>query len=363
MTRLGIIGGGQLGQMLALAAAPLGIRTWVLDPVAQACAMPYAEPIVGAYDNPQALARLAQQVEVATFEFENVPPAAVAQLAKTLRVAPGALALATASDRWHEKALFHELGIATAPVALVNSTEDLQAGVAEMGLPAILKTRTLGYDGKGQIMLRSSEQVISAWDELGQVPCVLEGFVPFDEEISCLGVRSAQGELRCYDVVANVHDQGILYRSQPMAKHPLQATAEAMISRVMVALDYVGVLALELFRVGDQLLANEMAPRVHNSGHWSIEGAVSSQFENHVRAVCGLPLGETRTREPVLMLNVYGAHPDVAGLLQISGACWHDYGKSARPGRKLGHVTVVAASAAELAEREQAVATCLRNER
>jgi len=363
MTRLGIIGGGQLGQMLALAAAPLGVRTWVLEPSAEACALPYAEPIVGAYDDPEQLAQLAAQVDVATFEFENVPPAAIAQLAKTVRVAPGAQALATARDRWHEKSLFHELGIATSPVALVNSTADLKAAVAEMGLPAILKTRTLGYDGKGQCILREPAQVATAWDELGQVPCILEGFVPFDEEVSCLAVRSTEGELRCYDLVANVHDQGILYRSQPLANHPLQTQAEAMISRVMATLDYVGVMALELFRVGDQLLANEMAPRVHNSGHWTIEGAVSSQFDNHVRAVCGLPLGDTRTRESVLMLNVYGAHPDVNGLLQIPGAGWHDYGKAARPGRKLGHVTVVATTPEQLAEREQQVVACLRNQR
>lgn len=360
---LGIVGGGQLGRMMALAAAPLGIRCLVLDPGSNACAAQVATQIQADYGDSSAIAALANQVDAATFEFENVPPAAVEQLSQAVPAYPPSAALATARDRWAEKSLFRDLNIDLPPVARVDSQADLDRAVSDIGLPAVLKTRTLGYDGKGQKVLRSPDDLPGTFAELGEVPCVLEGFIDFDGEMSCIGVRSSTGELRFYDVVTNEHRAGILYRSQPQPGHPLQALAEDYTARVMTELDYVGVMAFEFFCVGERLLANEIAPRVHNSGHWTIEGADCSQFENHVRAVCGLPLGSTQTRAEVVMLNVYGARPDVERLLALPGVCWHDYTKVPRPGRKIGHVTIHAASAAQLAAREQAAAACLRNER
>lgn len=360
---LGIVGGGQLGRMMALAGAPLGVHCVVLDPSAEACARHVARHIQAAYDDTDAVVDLAEQVSAATFEFENVPPETVARLADRMPAFPPALALATSRDRWLEKSLFREQGIALPPVAKIDSQGDLEQAVSDIGLPAVLKTRTLGYDGKGQKVLRASTDVPGAWEALGQVPCVLEGFVEFDSEVSCIAVRDRDGVLAFYDLIENNHREGILDRSQPVREHPLQAVAEDYTGRVMHALDYVGVMAFEFFRVGDQLMANEIAPRVHNSGHWTIEGARTSQFENHVRAVCGLPLGNTETREQVVMLNVYGRHPDVRGLLAIPGVSWHDYAKSARPGRKIGHVTVQAENRAQLSEREAAALRCLENER
>lgn len=363
MKTLAIIGGGQLGRMMALAAGPLGIRTVLLDPNTDACGGRFGEHMPAGFDDLEAMTQLAGRVDAATFEFENIPPASIARLAERIPVAPPARALATARDRWAEKSMFRDLDIALPPVARVDSQVDLEAAVHETGLPAVLKTRTLGYDGKGQKVLRKPQDLSGAWVELGSVPCVLEGFVDFDEEVSCIGVRSADGELRFYDLVSNQHDDGILFRSRPLRAHPLQRLAEDYTGRVMDQLDYVGVMAFEFFRIGDQLLANEIAPRVHNSGHWTIEGARTSQFENHVRAVCGLPLGDTETREAVLMLNVYGGRPDVEALLAIPGVSWHDYEKAPRPGRKIGHVTIQANDDAQLADREQAALVCLRNKR
>lgn len=363
MTRLGIVGAGQLGRMMALAAAPLGIRTVLLDPGAEACGRFFGEHLMAGFDDLNAMGQLAAAVDVATFEFENIPPASVARLAEQIPVWPPAGALATARDRWAEKSLFRELSIPLPPVARIDAQADLDAAVGDIGLPAVLKTRTLGYDGKGQAVLRSTEDVAGAWAGLGSVPCVLEGFVDFDDELSCIGVRSSAGELRFYDLVLNEHQAGILYRSTPQPHHPLQPAAEQYAGQVMDRLDYVGVMAFEFFRQGDQLLANEIAPRVHNSGHWTIEGARTSQFENHVRAVCGLPLGDTETRESVQMLNVYGGRPDVERLLSVPGVSWHDYDKTPRPGRKIGHVTVQASDTTVLSDRVRQAEACLRNVR
>lgn len=363
MTTLGIVGAGQLGRMMALAAAPLGVDCVFLDPADNACGLSFGGHIDGAFDDLAAITRLGQAVDVATFEFENIPATAVARLAEAVPVFPSAQVLATARDRWAEKTLFRAQSIPLPPVAQVDSQGDLDDAVTKIGLPAVLKTRTLGYDGKGQKVLLTAGDVTGAWAELGSVPCVLEGFIAFDDEVSCLGVRGRDGELRFYDLVQNEHYLGILSRSQPIRHHPLQAKAEAYATRVMNALDYVGVMAFEFFRLGDELIANEIAPRVHNSGHWTIEGAIVSQFENHVRAVCNLPLGSTETREEVLMLNVYGKRPDVLNLLRIPGVNWHDYTKEARPGRKIGHVTVQATNSADLVERAAAAEACLQNTR
>lgn len=364
MKRLGVVGGGQLGRMMALAAAPLGIRTVVLDPGEDACARHYAQHIRGAFDDLGTMQQLAESVDVATFEFENVPAESVAHLSRSVPAWPPAGALAVARDRWSEKTLFREQSIPLPPLARVDSQADLDLATSTtVGLPAVLKTRTLGYDGKGQKVLRTESDVAGAWSELGSVPCVLEGFVEFDDELSCIGVRTELGDTRFYELVKNEHRDGILYKSVPQANHPLQARAEDYTAKVMAALDYVGVMAFEFFRCGDELVANEIAPRVHNSGHWTIEGARVSQFENHVRAVCGLPLGATETRGPVAMLNVYGDRPDVLALLELPGVAWHDYDKTPRPGRKIGHVTVQAEDEATLLARLERAEACLNNVR
>lgn len=349
--RIGVIGGGQLGRMMALAALPLGIRLVFLDPSASACAGAAGVLVQGEYDDAEAVSRLLAETQRVTFEFENVPPSTMAQIAEQQPAYPSAQALATARDRWAEKSLFQRLGIALPPVSAIDSQTELEQAVAQVGLPAVLKTRTLGYDGKGQKVLRQQADVTNAYAELGSVPLVLEGFVDFDHEVSCIGVRAINGEVRCYPLVRNEHRQGVLYRSQPMERHPLQAEAEAALKAVMEALDYVGVLAFEFFVQGNQLLANEIAPRVHNSGHWTIEGSTTSQFENHIRAVAGLPLGETRQSQAVAMYNLIGQMPDRAAVLAIPGCHWHSYEKAPRAGRKLGHVTVTAATIDVLEQR------------
>jgi len=360
--KLGIIGAGQLGQMMALAARPLGIDTAFLDPAVQACAGSVGELFCADYSDPTGLKKLAEFAEVISFEFENVPPSTVAQLARSRPVYPPAEALATARDRWAEKTLFQSLAIATAPVAEVNDQQSLVDAVAQIGLPAVLKTRTLGYDGKGQKVLRLAEDIPGTFAELGAVPLILEGFIDFEFELSCIGVRDQQGLCAFYPLIRNDHRQGILHRSQPIDEPRLQALAERAVEAVMQTLNYVGVLAFEFFVRDGQLIGNEIAPRVHNSGHWTIEGSRCSQFENHVRAVMNLPLGNTDTLGPVAMYNVIGKRPAVHALLAIPGLHWHDYGKSERRGRKIAHVTVTASSDAQLADRCAAVEALLINE-
>lgn len=360
--RIGIVGGGQLGRMLAQAGAPLNLRFTFLDPGDEPCAAVHGEHVRADWQDAAALETLAATCDAITFEFENVPAEAVERLAEQRPAFPPAQALATARDRWLEKSLFRSLDIAVPPIARIDSQADLDAAVAEIGLPAVIKTRTLGYDGKGQKVLRTPEDVAGAFDELGGVPLILEGFIDFDHEISVIAVRARDGEIRHWPVVRNEHRQGILHCSVPQVSHPLQAQAEDYASRVMNALDYVGVMAFEFFVTSDGLLANEIAPRVHNSGHWSIEGAVTSQFENHVRAVAGLPLGETARLAPCAMLNVIGAFPERDGVLALPGTRWHDYGKAPRPGRKIGHITVLAADEETLAARVQAVEALLVND-
>lgn len=360
--RIGVIGGGQLGRMMAMAAMPLGIRMAFLDPSRGACAGDLGVLVEGNYDDHYEVRELLKLVDRVTFEFESVPPETVAFIAGEVPVYPSAEALETARDRWLEKNLFQRLDIGTAPIADIDSQEALDRAMDRIGLPAVLKTRTLGYDGKGQKILRTSGDVDGAFDELGAVPMILEGFVNFDYEVSCIAARSASGELIFYPLVRNEHRQGILYRSEPIPGHPLQAQAEQAVGQVMAALDYVGVLAFEFFVVGDRLLANEIAPRVHNSGHWTIEGSACSQFENHIRAVANLPLGHGGMQTPTAMYNVIGALPERESVLAIPGAHWHDYGKDPRPGRKIGHVTITAANPRELADRCAQLEPLLRND-
>ncbi len=354
---VGILGGGQLARMLALAGAPLGARFRILDSAADACAGEVAPLLHADFTDRDALARFAEQVDVATFDFENVPAASAEWLAARLPVFPAPTALAVTQDRLAEKEVFTLLGIGTPRFAAIGSRADLDAAVDAIGLPAILKTRRLGYDGKGQFRLRTRGDLDAAWELLGHTSLILEAYVPFDAEVSVIAVRARDGEFRTWPLTRNWHADGILSVSlAPWSIGTLDAQALAHARAIAEHLDYVGVFALELFVCGGELLANEMAPRVHNSGHWTIEGAVCSQFENHVRAVLELPLGETGARGPAAMLNWVGTMPDRAAALAGSDVHWHDYGKSARPGRKLGHATVCAGSADELAQRIEELA-------
>jgi 5-(carboxyamino)imidazole ribonucleotide synthase len=348
VSTIGIVGAGQLARMLALAGLPLGLRFVFLDPAADACAAALGEHLRAAFDDREALERLAQRADVVTYEFENVPEGSIERLAERVAVFPCARALATARDRLREKNLFQQLGIPTAPFAAVDSRADLERAVSDLGLPAVLKTRTLGYDGKGQIVLRRPEDRDAAWERLGGVPLLLEGFVAFAREASILGVRSRRGEIAFYPLVENVHRDGILHLSRSRPDDPLESRARAYAQRLLAHLDYVGVLALELFQVGDALLANEMAPRVHNSGHWTIEGAETSQFENHLRAILDLPLGRTAARGHAAMVNLVGELPETASLLAVPGAHLHRYDKAPHPRRKLGHVTLRSDEARDL---------------
>jgi 5-(carboxyamino)imidazole ribonucleotide synthase len=365
---VGILGGGQLGYMLALAGYPLGLQFRFLDPSPEAPVGRIASRVNADFTNADALERFANGLDRVTYEFENVPVESAKILAKRVPVFPSPKALEVAQDRLREKNLFRELGIATADFIPVKDAADLDAAIQKLSLPAILKTCRMGYDGKGQWMLRSAEDVLRAKAEMpapapmpsdgarrsNEAPYVLERFVPFARELSILAVRSSAGEIIFYPLVENHHRQGILRLSLAPAPHlelKTQQAAEDAARRVLEALDYVGVLAIELFELGGKLLANEMAPRVHNSGHWSIEGAVTSQFENHLRAVCGFPLGSTATLGHSAMLNLIGETPAPAEVLAIADAHLHLYGKSPRPGRKLGHVTLHASSAKHLGEQ------------
>ncbi len=339
---VGIVGGGQLARMLALAGIPLGLRFVFLDPAEDACAATLGEHLCGAYDDEALLAHLAEKCDVVTYEFENVPEHSIEFLSQRVAVYPGALALATARDRLNEKSLFKELGIPTVPFFAIDSLDELKQAAAETGLPAVLKTRTLGYDGKGQAVLQNEADIETAWEQLGGVPLILEGFANFHREVSVIGVRSRDGETRFYPLAENTHHNGILQLSRSRPDDPLQPQAEQAARRLLDKLDYVGVMALELFDTGGKLMANEIAPRVHNSGHWTIEGAVTSQFENHLRAILDLPLGSTEPRGLAAMVNFVGRMPPSQQIMAYPGVHLHDYNKAARDGRKVGHATLLA---------------------
>ncbi|HJZ48371.1 MAG TPA: 5-(carboxyamino)imidazole ribonucleotide synthase [Roseiflexaceae bacterium] len=375
MTTVGILGAGQLGRMLALAGYPLGLCFRFLDPAPGAPAGQMAEHIQGDYADTATLERFSAGLDVVTYEFENVPIAAARFLAGRVPVYPPPLALEVAQDRLAEKTFFRSIGAATPPFAPVDSRESLDAAIAQIGLPAVLKTRRLGYDGKGQMVLRAPSDLDAAWAALGATPLILEGFVRFERELSILAARGRGGETAFYPLIENHHRDGILRLSlapAPGVTSALQAEAEQIAARALTALEYVGVLAIELFEVaGDgsweveagaspqyqppspisHLLVNEMAPRVHNSGHWTIEGAETSQFEQHLRAVLGLPLGANTPRGHSAMVNLIGALPDPSAALAIRGAHLHLYGKEPRPARKVGHITVRADAIEELQAR------------
>lgn len=339
--KVGIVGGGQLARMLVLAGYPLGLQFRVLDPAADACAGQVAELIQGHYDDEIHLAALAAWADVVTFDFENAPAAAARILARQTAVYPPEEALAIAQDRLAEKTLFWELGIPAPTFSTVDSLEELRDAVTRVGLPAVLKTRRLGYDGKGQRVLQTAADLEPAWQALGAVPLILENFVAFEREVSVLAARSRNGETAFYPLVENQHRDGILRLSQaPFYAPELEQEGVDYARRLLARLNYVGLLAIEFFVKDGHLIANEMAPRVHNSGHWTIEGAATSQFENHLRAILGLPLGSTAAIGYSAMLNGIGDLLEPAAVLAMPGAHYHAYGKALRPGRKVGHVTL-----------------------
>lgn len=356
--RIGIIGAGQLGRMLALAGYPLAQQFRFLDTSADSPGGQVAPIVTGAFDDARSLERLAAQVDIVTYEFENVPVAALQQVAATHPVWPPVEALRVSQDRLFEKQLFTQLKIPTTPFRAVESLAELRAAVTALGLPCVLKTRRLGYDGKGQRYLRKPSDLEPAWNALGGVPLILEGFIDFEREVSIVGVRSTRGEVRAYPIVVNTHKEGILRVTLAPHRNPvLQKAAEIHLKRLLRHFDYAGVLTIEFFVRRGRLVANEMAPRVHNSGHWTIEGAATSQFENHLRAILGLPLGETAAVGHCGMVNFIGSLPERDAILSLPGVHWHDYGKEPRPGRKVGHCTVVADSAVE---RDRIVRKVLR---
>ena len=348
---IGILGGGQLGRMLALAAARLGLRCQVFSPDPDSPAFDVVlHATCAEYADVEALELFANDVDVVTYEFENVPAAAAMVLAAKRPVLPGRSALETTQDRLTEKDFVTSLGIRTASYADVSSVASLREAIMRIGLPAVLKTRRFGYDGKGQTLIRKADDLERVWAELGTKSAILEAFVPFEREISVVAARGADGQVECFDVTENEHRDHILKVSRAPAAIPdaLADQARAIAEQIATALDYVGVLAVEMFVVaGDEgpgVLVNEIAPRVHNSGHWTLDGASISQFEQHVRAIAGWPLGTPVRHGMVTMTNLIGEEiNDYEQWLTVPGATVHLYGKGApRPGRKMGHVTEVA---------------------
>lgn len=348
MNTIGIIGAGQLGQMLGIAAARLGLECIFLDPSENPPAASVGRVITAAFDDVAALTTLAESCDVITYEFENVPVASVRAIESKCPVYPPPPALEYAQDRLGEKQLFESLQIPIPGYRAIDSADDLQQAASSLGLPLVVKTRRLGYDGKGQAVLRDESDALNVFESLGGKDLIAEQFVSFDREVSAIGVRSVSGSIVTYPLSENEHHDGILRVSRALAvDNQLRTIANDYLDRLLTRLEYVGVLALELFVEGNRLLANEFAPRVHNSGHWTIEGAVTSQFENHLRAIAGIPLADTSARGFPGMVNIIGSMPDDFSVYEAADAVVHDYGKSARPGRKLGHATVVGSSAEE----------------
>jgi 5-(carboxyamino)imidazole ribonucleotide synthase len=358
LLNVGIVGAGQLGRMLALAGYPLGVRCLFLDRSAESPGAQVASTLLGDLEDPVQLAELASRSDVVTFDWENISGSALAPLEKVTKVRPPRAALEVSQDRLAEKALFAKLNIPVAAHAAVDSLEELASATRKIGLPGVLKTRRLGYDGKGQFVLRERSHIEEAWQAIGGIGLIYEKFQAFSREVSLVGARSAAGKMAFYPLSANTHSGGILrYSVAPFTSLLLERAAQRYLKRVMNALEYIGVLTIEFFVVNGKLVANEMAPRVHNSGHWTIEGCVTSQFENHLRAICDMPLGSTRALGHAAMINFLGTMPDRDRLLSIDGLAFHDYGKEPRPGRKLGHCTILKARPSE---RNRSLADALK---
>jgi 5-(carboxyamino)imidazole ribonucleotide synthase len=363
-TKVGIVGAGQLGRMLALAGYPLGLHCLFLDRSADAPGAQVAPILVGNLEDPGKLMELAERSDVVTFDWENISGAALAPLEKATNIRPPRKALEISQDRLLEKALFQSLKIPVAAHAAIDSKEDLVRAVRRLGTRGVLKTRRMGYDGKGQYVLRHAEDIDAAWTHVGKSGLIgasgliYEQFQRFSREVSIIGARSAEGEIVYYPLSANTHSDGVLrFVIAPFINRTLERTARRYLRRVMESLGYVGILTIEFFVVKGRLIANEMAPRVHNSGHWTIDGCITSQFENHLRAICGLPLGSTRALGHTAMINFLGEMPEITRLLAIEGLGFHDYGKEPRPGRKLGHCSITRAHARD---RNQALADALK---
>ena len=361
-TRIGIVGGGQLGRMLGLGGIPLGLSFRFVDTGADSPAAAVGEVLAGRLDDPQLLRQLARGSDVLSFDWENASVAALERATRGLRarIAPPLRALAVGQDRLLEKRLFGKLGIPTTRHAAVGTLAQLRRAVARIGLPGVLKTRSLGYDGKGQAVINSAADIPAAFRALEGAPLLYEEFVPFEAEVSALGARALDGREAIYPLTRNWHQHGILRLSlAPWEDGALLRQATRHLRAVLAELDYVGLLAIEFFVRKGRLYANELAPRVHNSGHWTIEGAGTSQFENHVRAIAGLPLGSVAVRGHSAMVNLIGRMPPRQELLAVPGLHLHDYGKAPRPGRKLGHCTLVSATAAERNRRTRALLQAL----
>jgi 5-(carboxyamino)imidazole ribonucleotide synthase len=337
---IGIVGAGQLGRMMALAGYPLGFEFLFLDRDERTPGGQVAPILAGELADRTLLGQLSQRCEVLTFDWENIPVEALGGLSGKARIAPPLRALAAAQDRLSEKRTFELLGIPTTRHATVDSRASLEIAVKSIGLPGVLKTRRMGYDGKGQFVLRAPADLDRAWESLGGAPLLYENLVAFDREVSIIAVRGLDGDIAFYPLNLNVHREGILRLTRaPFGGAAITRQAQRAARRVLDHFKYVGVLTIEFFVKRGELIANEMAPRVHNSGHWTIEGAETSQFENHVRAIAGLPLGSTKARGHSAMINLVGEMPARDALIAQPGVHWHDYGKAPRPGRKLGHVT------------------------
>lgn len=340
---IGILGGGQLGRMLAVAASRLGLKAHVFEPAANPPAADVAHRITTAsYDDVEALRAFALSVDVVTYEFENIPTSALDLIESLRPIRPGRQVLATSQDRVAEKSFLNDLGLATAPWAAVGSMADLEAAIARIGTPAILKTTRLGYDGKGQARIMTPEDAPAALAAMNGADAVLEGFVNFSAEVSVIAARGLDGQVSAFDPGENVHRDGILHTTTVPARLSPARRSDAVLlaARILGALDYVGVMGVELFVTPEGLLVNEIAPRVHNSGHWTQDGCIVSQFENHIRAIAGWPLGSTERHSNAVMTNLIGAEADDwAALAAEPGARLHLYGKAeSRPGRKMGHV-------------------------
>ena len=359
---IGVLGGGQLGRMMALAGYPLGLKFRFLESVQDAPVDDLADRITARYDDEAALARFSDGLDIITYEFENVPAASARLLARTHRFFPPPDVLDVAQDRLGQKNWFKQLGIPTAPFAAVASRADLEAAVRQIGLPGVLKTRRSGYDGKGQTVLKTGADTERAWTLLGSTPLIYEGFVPFEREVSIIAARSSTGETVYYPLMENHHRDGILRLTlapAPNLTPALQSEAEACAKLIFDSFNYAGILTIEMFQHEGRLLVNEMATRVHNSGHWTIEGAETSQFENHLRAGLGLPLGSAHALNHSAMINLIGRVPDTKKVLALSGAHLHLYSKSPAPGRKLGHITVVESDERRLREKVAAIEALL----
>lgn len=354
--RIGVLGAGQLAMMMAEAGKALGHELICLDPAKNSCARSVADVIEAPLDDEAALQRFADLSDVITIETENVPLSAIDFLRAQKPLYPSCLSIATAQDRLLEKRLSQELGIATAPFCGADSLKGLQEAVKGIGTPAVVKTRRLGYDGKGQFLLSEEKEAEKAWSLLQERGLIVEKLIPFDYEVSILAAASRRGEQLFYPLVRNHHEQGILrYSIAPWIDPQLFDQAREIASKLLSHFSYVGVLAVEFFALEGKLLLNEMAPRVHNSGHWTIEGALASQFENHLRAITGMPLGSVAVRGRHVMFNHIGSHPERARVDGINCAHFYDYRKEARPNRKLGHVTLSSEDKEEMAKGLEAL--------